>query len=283
MRSFAIKIAAWLVDFLLAACYAERVKSHADFTIQICQDLGLVPNLAKSQLVPVQCIHHVGLVWDSEAFTVSVPEDKIVTFQSTCHIALSSKVSIRFLSSILGSLEFFRWGCPVAALHYRGLQRNINFFLSRNLPYSYEVSISDEARSDLDWWTSCGSSLPPRSLSPFSADFTIFTDASNSGWGAWTSSNSVSGKWSESENEFHINALELLAVLYAFQSLYRTTYSCSILVKSDNSTVGAYINKQGGTTCRKLCNLAIELWEFCVVRNIRLAASHVAGVPKCSG
>ena len=77
------------------------------------------------------------------AFTVSVPEDEIVTVQSKCHIALSSKVSIRFLSSILGSLEFFRWGCPVAALHYRGLQRNINFFLSRNLPYSYEVSISD--------------------------------------------------------------------------------------------------------------------------------------------
>ena len=278
LRSFAIKIAAWLDDFLLAACSAESVKSHADFTIQTFQDLGFVPNLAKSQLVPVQRIHHVGLVWDSVAFTVSVPEDKIVAVQSKCHIALSSKVSIRFLSSILGSLEFFRWGCPVAALHYRGLQRNINFFLSRNLPYSYEVSISEEARSDLDWWSSCGSSLPPRSLSPFSADITIFTDASNSGWGAWTSSNSVSGKWSESENEYHINVLELLAVLYAFQSLYRTTYSCSILVKSDNSTVVAYINKQGGTTCRKLCNLAIELWDFCVVRNIRLAASHVAGV-----
>ena len=53
LRSFAIKIAAWLDDFLLSACSAERVKSHADFTIQICQDLGLVPNLAKSQLVPV--------------------------------------------------------------------------------------------------------------------------------------------------------------------------------------------------------------------------------------
>ena len=278
LRSFSIKIAAWLDDFLLAASSAELVRSQASFTLQTFQDLGFVPNLAKSQLEPVQRIQHVGLIWDSVNFTVSVPEDKILAVQSKCHIALSSQVTIRFLSSILGSLEFFRWGCPIAALHYRGLQRFINFLLSRNLPYSSQVFISDDARSDLDWWTSVGSSIPPRSLAPFSADVTLYSDASNSGWGAWTSSSEVAGKWSESESAFHINILELLAVLYAFQSLFRTTFSCAIMVKSDNSTVVAYINKQGGTTCRKLCDLALSLWDFCVVRNITLAASHVAGV-----
>ena len=278
LRSFAIKIAAWLDDFIMAAASAELVKSQADFTIKTFQELGFVPNLAKSQLVPVQRIQHVGLCWDSVAFTVSVPEDKILAVQDKCHTALSSKVSIRFLASILGSLEFFRWGCPIAALHYRGLQRNINFFLSQNLSYSFKVYISEEARSDLDWWTSCGSTIPPRSLSPFSADITLFSDASNSGWGAWSPDGSVSGKWSDDESGLHINILELLAVLYAFQSLFRTTYSCSILVKTDNSTVVAYINKQGGTTCKKLCDLALSLWKFCVDRNITLAASHVAGV-----
>ena len=74
----------------------------------------------------------------------------VISMKDKCYIALSSKVTIRFLASILGSLEFFRWGCPIAALHYRGLQRNINFFLSRNMPYSCKVSISEEARSDLD-------------------------------------------------------------------------------------------------------------------------------------
>ena len=278
LRSYAIKIAAWLDDFIMAASSAVLVKSQADFAVKTFQELGFVPNLAKSQLEPVQRILHVGLFWDSVAFTVSVPEDKILAVQSKCHIALSSKVSIRFLSSILGSLEFFRWGCPVAALHYRGLQRNINFFLARNFSYSFKVNVSDDARSDLDWWTSCGTSIPSRSLSPFSADITVFTDASNSGWGAWSPSGSVSGKWSESESDLHINILELLAVLFAFQSLFRSTYSCSILVKSDNSTVVAYINKQGGTTCKKLCVHALSLWQFCVDRDISLATSHVAGV-----
>ena len=49
-------------------------------------------------------------------------------------------------------------------------------------------------------------------------------------------------------------------------------------MKSDNSTVVAYINKQGGTTCKKLCDLALQLWQFCIDRDISLAASHVAGV-----
>ena len=107
LRSFAIKIAAWLDDFLLAAKSAELLKEHSSFTLSTLQELGFVPNLEKSQLVPVQRIQHVGLVWDSIAFTVSIPEDKILAIQSKCQVALSSKVKIRFLSSILGSLEFF--------------------------------------------------------------------------------------------------------------------------------------------------------------------------------
>ena len=277
-RSFAIKIAAWLDDFFLSASSAALVSSHADFAIKTFRELGFVPNLAKSQLEPVQRIQHVGLVWDSVSFTVSIPEDKILAVQAKCQVALSSRVSIKFLSSILGSLEFFRWGCPVAALHYRGLQRNIIYFLARNLSYYTLVSISEDAKSDLDWWTSCGSSLPSRSLSPFSADFTLFADASNSGWGAWCLDDYAFGRWSEGESDFHINIRELLAVLFAFQSLFRSSYNCSILVQSDNSTVVAYINKQGGTTCKKLCDTTLLLWQFCVVRDISLAASHVPGI-----
>ena len=86
LRSFSIKIAAWLDDFILAASSAELVRSQASFTVQTFQDLGFVPNLAKSQLEPVQRIQHVGLIWDSVNFTVSVPEDKILAVQSKCHI-----------------------------------------------------------------------------------------------------------------------------------------------------------------------------------------------------
>ena len=276
-RRFAIKIAAWLDDFLLAAGSADLASKQASFALRSLEELGFVPNLAKSQLVPVQKIHHVGLVWDSLAFTVSIPEDKILDIQAKCREALSSKISLRFLCSILGSMEFFRWGCPIVTLHYRALQRNVNFYISRKLSYNFLIFPSDDARSDLEWWVSHSSNLPPRSLSPFSADIILFSDASNSGWGAWTSSDSVFGKWSLSESKLHINFLELKSVYYAFLSLFRTTFSCSILVRSDNSTVVSYLNKQGGTCSKILCDLALDIWNFCVIRNICIKATHIAG------
>ena len=277
LRSFAIKIAAWLDDFLLAASSAELVTSQAEFTLSTFQELGFIPNLEKSQLTPAQQINHVGLVWDSVSYTVSIPESKILDIQAKCRTALSSRVSIRFLKSILGSLKFFKWGCPIATLHYRALQRDVNIFLARGLSYDSKVSLSEDARSDLDWWTSHGSSLPPRTLSSFSADIVLTSDASGDGWGAWTPSSSVHGKWSISERELHINILELKSALLSFESLFRTTYSCSILVKTDNTTAVAFINKQGGTKCKILCNLALSLWEFCVKRNISLSAMYIEG------
>ena len=80
-RSFAIKIAAWLDDFLVAASSAALASTQASFITKKLEQLGFVPNLAKSQLVPVQRIHHVGLVWDSVSFTVSVPDDKLQAIQ----------------------------------------------------------------------------------------------------------------------------------------------------------------------------------------------------------
>ena len=278
-RSFSIRIAAWLDDFLVAASSAALATSQGEFITQRLEQLGFVPNLAKSQLVPVQRIHHVGLVWDSVAYTVSVPDDKLLDIQVKCAKALSVPVSVRFLSSILGSLEFFRWGYMYAPVHYRALQRNVLSFLSKGLSYDTIVTVSRGAREDLTWWTECGSELPPKTLSPFSASLSLISDASLSGWGAWTSEGeNVFGSWSSEEATWHINVLELKAVLFAFQCLFRSTYNTSILIKSDNTTVVAYINKQGGTTSKVLCDLALELWAFCIHRNLCIYASHIAGV-----
>ena len=42
----------------------------------------------------------------------------------------------------------------------------------------------------------------------------------------------------------------------------------------------AYINKHGGTTSACLCDLVLELWEFCIKRNILLSAVHLPGIKK---
>ena len=278
-RSFAYKIAAWLDDLLLSAASASLASEQATFVLKTLKELGFIPNMAKSQLVPVQRIYHVGLVWDSVAFTVSVPNDKLIAIQEKCATALSSSVSVRFLSSILGSLEFFRWGFAHTAIHYRSLQRDVISFLAKGFSYSSLVHASKAAKVDLQWWVNCGSDLPPKSLSPFSPHLIVETDASLSGWGAWCSTGEkVFGWWSLEESQCHINVLELQAVVFAFHCLFKNSCNISILVKSDNTTVVAYINKQGGTCSKLLCDISIEFWEFCIERNISVKAMYLPGV-----
>ena len=109
-RTFAIKIAAWFNDFLVAAILSALASFQASFIIQKLEQLGFVSNLAKSQLGLFQRIHHVGLVWDSVSFTVSVINDKLIAIQAKCVRAPSVPISVFFLS-ILGS-HFFLLGLP---------------------------------------------------------------------------------------------------------------------------------------------------------------------------
>ena len=131
------------------------------------------------------------------------------------------------LSSILGSIEFFRWGFPHAAVHYRSLQRCVTSFLARGFSYDTRVFPSSSARLDLEWWTLTGDSLPARSLYSFSPEVEVFSDSSSTGWGGWTSrGESTYGFWSASESSLHINVLEMKAVLFLFQCFFRQTRDC---------------------------------------------------------
>ena len=67
------------------------------------------------------------------------------------------------------------------------------------------------------------------------------------------------------------------AVLFIFQCFFRQSFNTSVLVKTDNTSVVAYINHQGGSCSIRLCTLALELWNFCIARNIKVQAIHLPG------
>ena len=85
------------------------------------------------------------------------------------------------------------------------------------------------------------------------------------------------GFWSEEESCFHINLLETKSILFAFKALFRALSDIYILIKCDNTTSVAYINNVGGVRSPDICDIVIELYDFCNSRNIRIQASHLAG------
>ena len=282
LRTFGVRIAAWLDDLLLAAATASLAAAHTAKALGTLRELGFVPNMEKSVLTPTQKIEHLGLVWDSVTFTVSVPQSKLIEVKRKCVLALSRRVPLRLLSSILGSIEFFRWGFQYAAVYYRGLQRHVNACLAGGMSYNSVVMPSEAAKSDLRWWADAGDSLPPRSLAPFSASLVLYADASLQGWGGWVDDGRETfGSWSAEENDLHINVLEMRAVYYLFRCFFASASDCSVAVRSDNTSVVAYINHQGGPASSSLCDAALDLWRFCIDRRILVRASHVEGVRNC--
>ena len=82
------------------------------------------------------------------------------------------------------------------------------------------------------------------------------------GWGAHMDMNLISGKWTEEQSRFHINQLELIAVRLALHQWEKTLKNSVVLVVTDNSTVVAHINKQGGAVSRTMCLEVTHLLDF---------------------
>ena len=83
-------------------------------------------------------------------------------------------------------------------------------------------------------------------ITPSKHALQIFTDASKKGWGAHLNERTARGIWSVPESKLHINHLELKAVFLALKEFQDLCSNNIVLVATDNTTVVAYINKEGG-------------------------------------
>ena len=105
----------------------------------------------------------------------------------------------------------------------------------------------------------------------------LFTDSSNEGWGAHLEQTSTKGLWSDREKRLHINALELKAVSPDLQRFKVQCQNQRVLVATDNSTVLAYINKQGETHSAEMCALLWKIMTWCHRYQITLKAWYIPG------
>ena len=90
--------------------------------------------------------------------------------------------------------------------------------------------------------------------------------------------NFTKGLWSDREKRLHINVLELKAVSLALRDFKDQCQNQTVLVATDNSTVVAYINKQGGTHSAEMCALLWKIMTWCHHYHITLKASYI---PEC--
>lgn len=73
----------------------------------------------------------------------------------------------------------------------------------------------------------------------------VTTNASLTGWGGTLEGRSVNGRWG-TPHSIHINCLELMAVEMVLRHFLPFLVGRHVLVRTDNTKVVEYINKQGG-------------------------------------
>lgn len=89
------------------------------------------------------------------------------------------------------------------------------------------------------------------------------------------------GEWSISEQESHINVLELQACQMIPHSFCKNIRNQHIRIYMANrSSACSYISRFGGKM-PELDAIARDIWFWCIDRKIHLSTGHVAGVENC--
>lgn len=121
-------------------------------------------------------------------------------------------------------------------------------------------------------------SLQETVLGPVTLRKAVTTDVSFTGWGVVFEGKMVLGVWSPSQRQNHINYLELLMVFLALNHFIQFLQGFHVLIRSDNTTVEAYINRQGGLCSRQLHSLAHRLIVWSSAQFLSLRATHVPAI-----
>lgn len=86
------------------------------------------------------------------------------------------------------------------------------------------------------------------------------------------------GWWSTEERSLHINSLELKAAFNALRCFATNLKDCDILLRIDNTTAIAYINRFGSIQYSHLSSISRQIWQWCEERNIFVFASYISSL-----
>ena len=274
LRRLGVKTIAYLDDWILWQQSRAQLLKDITCTTRHLEHLGFLLNYKKSSLKPTKVIQWLGITWDSGNFQVSLPLSFQEKFVSLIKKILHKKSSSRReWERLTGMAAFVVQVLPQTGEHFYSLARpQLLTSVSRDTPTRVPGVLLQPLRNWLlnGWYKQTSPFRPP------APTLTIWTDASEHGWGAFTEDGrEAQGTWSTEEKTKHINILELRAISRALTAL--APLPPSIQIATDSSCAVAAIRKRGSrstqiqTEVSSLLSKAQELTTF-------VRAHHIAGV-----
>ncbi len=267
----------YLDDWLIPASSEQECQTCLDIVMDIVLRLGFIPNWEKSDLVPSQRFTFLGVVFNLVDASVRPTENRIHNFKMLAQRLVGERsTTVRTLHVLLGHME------SLAGLHLR--IRRFKRPLQWHLSQVWDSHNWDQVIQLGDWFV-----LPVRQcladrclteavpLHPLTPELVLFTDASLEGYGAHLGDQQLTGIWEDTFLNLHINLLELEAVRRACIQFRSQIRQRRILLRTDNTTVVAYINKWGGTKSEALGRNALQILELVDSWGAVLTAKHIPG------
>uniref|UniRef100_UPI003AAB97E8 uncharacterized protein n=1 Tax=Centroberyx gerrardi TaxID=166262 RepID=UPI003AAB97E8 len=279
LRRRGLRILFYLDDLILMAPTEELAMSHTAQLVRHISLLGFAINWKKSSPTPSQQAVYLGIQLDSSIMRAKLTElrqDAIRAALQRCQ-ALQS-VTVLSVMHLLGLMSAAHVVVPLGLLHMRLIQRW--FAHLRVDPRRHKrrlVTIPLSVKPNLDYWESPQVMRHGVPMGRVMSHISVFTDASLSGWGGTCLSHAVGGTWPESTNS-HINVLELSTVLLVLNHFAPLIRGRDVLIRTDNQTTAAYINRQGGVRSAHLLREATELWLWAHTNLRSMRALHIPGI-----
>ena len=205
MHHHGFRILRYLDDWLvLASTFQESVRAR-DFILWLCQSLGICVNLPKSSLTPMQTQDYLGITIQTIPLRVFPTLKRIQKLSLLLQDFLSTRsppVSVwRQLLGIMSSMSAL---VPGSRLRMHALQIRLNV-AGRLQPDDFQVEWDSDCRPDLLWWSYVSHLQVRMPLGESLPELCLFTDASDTGWGASLGDVHLAGSWSPLSSRFSIN------------------------------------------------------------------------------
>ena len=209
---------------------------------------------------------------------VTLPKCKMDMIKNECLKLLEKPTcTIRTVASIIGLFISTFPAVEFGPLHYRQLERQkISALKNPCGNFDSIMVITDDMKKELRWWSE-NVHIQERIIDRGDPEFSIICNASLKGWGTIFQTQNINGRWSDKEQYFYINYLQLLAILFALKSFCRDCYSKYVQIVCDNTSAVVYINNMGWIKSHEMDFLASKIWQWCIDRKIWISCSYVAG------
>ena len=266
------------LDDLCAVSPPEKAWSEFQILSELLEKLGLEESVQKS-VSPSTQVEFLGILFNSETQTMEVTKERLLEISMLVEVWLKkSRATKKELQSLIGKLSFISKCVFGSRIFISRLLLSLQGLKKQN----HRFKIGSEFRKDLSWWKSFLVSFNGVTYIPeviwSDPDFHMSTDACLTGAGGWSNSSYFSESFPDfiKEANFHINILEMLAILVGLRIWCKSFQNFRIQLLCDNQASVTVINT-GRTKDKMMLKIVRELAYISVHNNLQIRAVHLAG------